>query len=191
MEYQLKKLVQNTKNGSNEAAQELLNSLRPLIVSSIKRYAYPDMDMDELLQEGYLEVLRLTYDYDESKKTPYLGYVKKYLKYFYLNYYRGERVIYDSLNREVSIGDEAVEIIDLIDDKNAGVEDECEGKERSKELYCAINRLTLKQRRIIYQYYFCQKQLKEIAKDMHMYYMSVVKLKKRALLKLETLLRAH
>ncbi|MBZ4646358.1 MAG: polymerase sporulation-specific sigma factor [Petroclostridium sp.] len=189
MQYKLKELVQRTKKGDDQAAEQLLLKLKPLILSSIKKYASIGIDRDELLQEGYLEVLRLTYDYDESKGIPFLGYVKAYLNYFFMNYFRGMKIVYDSLDQDVSIGDDKVSKIDFIHDDSPTPLEQYVVQESYEELSAAIKQLTPKQREIIYLCYYSKMPMTAIARKMNMHYMSVVKLKQRAIQKLRNLLK--
>ncbi|MDK2799526.1 MAG: hypothetical protein PWP27_1906 [Clostridiales bacterium] len=191
MEYALKEWVQAAKRDNREAAEKILMALKPLILSSIKKYAaihkYRELEVDqeELLQEGYLEVLRLIHDYAESRGVPFLGYVKAHLKYFYMNYFRGVKVIYDSLDEEVGDGDDKIARIHLIDDRSPSPFTHYMKKETNEEVWHAVEKLTPKQKKVIYLYYISEMPMTEIAKQMNMHYMSIVKLKQRAVHRLK------
>ena len=188
MDYKYKELVDKAKAGDNNATGELIAKLTPLIISYANKYGNMDMDREELIQEGYLEILYRIYDFDETKGVPFLGYLKVMLKYFYMNYFRGEKTVAVSLDKKIETSDGNINVIDTISDKNADVFEEYLKNERTKKLYKAINNLTHKQRKVIILYYIKGLSIKEIAKNMNVHYMSVVKLKQRAVKKMRGML---
>ena len=71
MDYKYKELVVKAKAGDNNATEQLIAKLTPLIVSYANKYGNMDMDREELIQEGYLEILYRIYDFDETKGVPF------------------------------------------------------------------------------------------------------------------------
>ncbi|NLY43932.1 MAG: sigma-70 family RNA polymerase sigma factor [Clostridiaceae bacterium] len=181
MDYTFKQLVQQAKKGDDKAAEKLLKALRPLLLANINKYASKTEDREELLQEGYLELLRLIHDYDERRGVPFLGYVKKKLKFFYINFVSRQRVVYDSLDREVDIGNEKVPLLSLIPDAGLPVPEKYEKKELNAALAGALGKLTPRQKEVIILHYYYNMPMIKIAKKQGNHYMSVVKIKKRAL----------
>jgi len=181
MKYELRELVAATQQGDAQSAEKLLIILKPLILSYIKRYGRKDDDHEELLQEGYVKLLTLIYNYDESKGIPFLGYVKTWLRYFYLNYFRKMRNIYDPLEYEVKTGHKTFPVTEVLIDDSPTVLDQYIDKEDKRQLLKGLNELTPKQKEVIKLYYYKQLPFNEIAKKMGIHYMSVVKIKKRAL----------
>ena len=59
MKYVFKELVQRAKNQDVEAKEEIITSLRPLILSSMLKYAASYWDKEELFQEGCARILEL------------------------------------------------------------------------------------------------------------------------------------
>jgi len=181
MKYKLKKLVRAAKSGDKNSSEIILNALKPLIISSIKKYEQEGEDYEELIQEGYLKVLQLIQSYDESKKIPFLGYIKAQLKYFFLNYFKRKQAMSDSLEYEIRIGDKVFPIAEYIIDDSPTVLEQYIENEEFLQLLQEIKKLTPKQRKVIELYYYQQMPLTDIAKSLGVSYMSVVKVKKRAL----------
>ncbi|MCG4586204.1 hypothetical protein L0P56_11950, partial [Anaerosalibacter bizertensis] len=82
---EIDKLVTLSKKGDRNAKERLIISLKPLVLNSIRRYYNCYSQYDDLIQEGYEIILRTVEDYDDSKGSRFLGYLKLQLKYHYLN----------------------------------------------------------------------------------------------------------
>ncbi|HBN27600.1 MAG TPA: hypothetical protein DD421_00955, partial [Clostridiaceae bacterium] len=80
--------------------------------------------------------------------------------------------------------DEGGRILDFIESKE-NVEEDWLKSLQIKELKEAIEKLSLKQKEIIYEHYFNGKSLKKISCDKRRHYMGIVALKKRAILNLK------
>ncbi len=64
--------------------EEIVVELKPLILSSLRKYYNKAYLYDELFQEGCVKVVEAVLDYDPTLKVPFLAYIKKRLYYFYL-----------------------------------------------------------------------------------------------------------
>jgi|LSQX01.3.fsa_nt_gb RNA polymerase sporulation-specific sigma factor len=188
MDYKLKGLVEKVKGGDNNSAEELLGKLKPLIISCANKYGNKSIDKEELIQEGYLETLTRIHDYDDSRGIPFLGYLKVRLRYFFMNYFRGEKIVAFSIDKKIRTEEGNISIVNIIPDKEADVFEEYIRNETSREIYNAIDKLSSKQRKVIILYYYKGWKIGEIAKEMKTHYMSVVRLKQRAIKKMREIL---
>ncbi|MTI70053.1 MAG: sigma-70 family RNA polymerase sigma factor [Firmicutes bacterium] len=178
-------LYEKSLLGDNEALEELIKRLKPLVLSSIKRYYNKIYLYDDLIQEGYEVILNGIKDYDESKGTHLLGYLKMMLKYFYLNKSKYEL---DTISLNILIGEEdSLELIDTLKD-SVIIDEEIIKNEEINKLFSIISKLSERQKYIIYEYYFNNISLKRISKDLNISYRTVVNIKVQGIKKLRKLI---
>jgi len=186
MDYQMKELVQRCKAGDLTAKEELLINLRPLILSSIRKYYFGKEELEDLLQEGYLKLLLEIKRFDESKGVPFLGYVKLQLKYFYME--KGKKHLHEIINlHESRVSDEQISLIDMLADQEADIETRLVEAEDRVRLGQALKRLSKKQRQIIYLHYGEGFNMRVIAGQLGVHYQTVVKTKDRAVKKIRNM----
>ena len=176
-------LYHGIKDGGNEQfKEELLNSLKPLIVSSIKRY-YNNMQMyDDLIQEGYEVVLNVLNNEGIKDGKHFLGYLKNALRFHYLDKYKEtEHTI--SLNQSLGDG-ENLEIIDLIEDDSLTQEELTIKHEELRLLKNSLSILSERQKQVIILFYIHKMTMKDIADKLNVSYRTVVNTKATALNKL-------
>lgn len=158
----------------------LLNRLQPLIKSSIKKY-YPNYrEYDELVQEGNIVILEAIDNYDPSRGTFFLGYVKTMLRYKYLNKYDERKHL--SLNADTI--DEEAELIDLLESREGDPAEILVDKELIGILNESLRKLTERQRTIVIYYYGENMPIQEIANRLNISYRTVVNTKTAALKKM-------
>lgn len=178
---EIERFVFLSKKGDEKAKKELLERLRPLIISSIRRYYNNYLYYDDLVQEGYEEILQCIENYDPSKGAKFLGYVKISLKFHYLNKHR--KKVHLSLNEPIGDGEE--EIIDLLKGDEIEALDFIINKEEKEFLLKGLNSLTKRQREVVIYYYIDGKSMKEIGEILGISYRTVVNTKTVALNKLK------
>lgn len=174
---EIQRLLALSKQGDTDAKEELLSRLEPLIISSIRRYYYNPYVYEDLLQEGYEIALSTIEEYDPSKGSHFLGFIKLRLKYHYLNKHKEKSTI--SLNQ--TIGDEGMELIELIKDEKPGPLDKILQKEGLMELKQAIDLLTPRQREVIIAFYIEGMSIGEIGEKLGIAYRTVVNTKSKAM----------
>ncbi|WP_077369550.1 sigma-70 family RNA polymerase sigma factor [Anaerosalibacter sp. Marseille-P3206] len=165
-----------SKNGDNLAKQNLLQKLNPLIISSIKRYYNNYSQYEDLIQEGYEEILKCIVDYDENRGVNFLGYIKVKLKFLYLNKHKEKKTF--SLNE--TLGEDGVELIELLEGEENPLEDYLM-KESNESLIDALSKLTERQREVLILFYIDELSIGEISKKLGISYRTVVNTKTRAL----------
>lgn len=181
------KLLKRAKQGQKDTKEEILNRLRPLIISSIKRYYNRREDYEELIQEGDLCILECIESFNTDKKVYFLGYVKLQLRYLYLNKHKEKE--HFSLN--IMVGDEkGEEFINTIpSDDITGPEDMIKLETHDK-LKKALKRLTARQRQVVLSFYGHKKSITAISKDLGVSYRTIVNTKTKAIEKLKYHLEA-
>lgn len=173
-------LVIKAKHGDVDAKEVIVEKLTPLIIKSIRRYYNNLNEFEELLQEGKLELLLCIESYDIDHETYFIGYAQAMLRFLYLNKHKIKRTT--SLN--VNIGeDEDGELIDLIPD-DLDIEDLIIKEEIRNELYNALNKLTKRQKEVVYYFYFRKMPIQNIADLLGISYRTVVNVKVQGLEKL-------
>lgn len=180
MEYLLKDLILDCKEGKEAAKQEILERLRPLIISSIRNYYFGREAYEDLLQAGYVKILAEIGRFDEKRGIPFLGFIKQQLKYFYMD--KGRREIPElSLNNLSLEGDSVIEFIDWIPDGRPAIEDLLISKEAYFALGQALALLTDKQKRILLLHYGQGLSWIKIADHLEVHYQTVIKTKDAAI----------
>lgn len=180
MEYLFKDLVEKAKSNETAAIQEVINRLRPLVCSAIRRCGARH-EWEDLYQEACLVVLECLRDFDPSRGVPFLVYVKKRVYFRLMNATR-QRVSAISLDKEIEGHDgDTCTLSDLIIDPQGNVEEAVEKSGEIKRLYSAIGKLSPKQKGVILMHFFYGLKYKDIARLRNSHYKSVLRLKDRAL----------
>lgn len=173
----IERLLSLSKKGDTKAKEQLLSNLEPLVLSSIRRYYYRPHLYEDLIQEGYEVVLDSIEEYDPDRKVYFLGFVKLRLKYHYLNKHKEKQTI--SLNQ--TIGDDGMELVDIIQDDGPDPLERAIQIEESQVLKEAINFLTPRQKEVVVAYYVEGLTLGEIAEKLGIAYRTVVNTKTMAI----------
>lgn len=180
MDYMMKELVEKSKAGDNYSKEEIINSLMPLVIKSIKSYYFGDEEFLDLIQEGCIKILEAIERYDEKTEIPFLGYVKARLKYFYLNKRKKSRRE-TSLDKQINKENSNESFIDILEDEGANIEKNFIKKEDYKALVKILNTLTKNQKRIIELCYKEKFTMRQISKELGLHYQTISKTKIRAL----------
>lgn len=170
--------------GDEESQALILERLKPLILSSIKKYNNNLSEYDDLIQEGRVMILTCIRDYNPNLNVPFLGYIKSRLKYLYLN----KNKIKSDLSLNESFGEEGEEFIDLLEGDMDLVGDILK-REVYNKLHQEINKLSKREKEVLYDYFFYDLSLNEISKKYHITYRTVLNQKTNALKKLRERMR--
>ncbi len=173
------KKVEEAIKGESLAKEWIINQLKPLVVSYSRKYGGQTGWDEELYQEGFWQILEALNVYDPTKGVPFLGFVTIRLKHHYQNKRRKEKT---TISLDQTVGnDSSTSILDLLVDEGMPIEQNYIKKEEHKELRLAIHMLDRRDREIIEKYYLKGIQLKEIANERNVHYVTVAKGRAKAI----------
>lgn len=172
-------LVLLAKNGDSEATTELFKRYTPLIQKA-SRQSHLAVIAEDALSEAQIAFIEAVYSFDETRGTPFAGYVREMIYGKLRTFFKHERRLWQ---REVypatSCDDEGNEtdfwesIADEHDDIAAFIDHE--------DLQSALNSLTSKQREVIFLLYFKGFSQHEVAERLNISQQAVAKCKKGAI----------
>lgn len=168
----------------NEEAGKIIKDFEPLIKKCIRMYIRDLNSIEDAIQEGRLAVFRCIMNYDITSRVPFEGYVKMAVIYTIRNFaskYRGNVSLDENTNEEGG------SLLDLLD-SGMDIEGEEIKKDTIRCLKAALDKLTDKERKVIDEFYFEGKTMREISRGRRCHYMTTVKHKERALEKLRRIM---
>lgn len=160
---------------------KLLKDFEPLIKKAIKLYVNDKNYFEDAMQQGYLTILSCIKSYDVSSKYPFEAYLKRAVIYAIRDF---SKRIKNNLSLDEEINEDGGCLLDIIPSE-INIEEENLKKNEKALLKKALDSLSPSQREVIEDVYFKGKSMKEVSKHRRCHYMSVVKLKERALNKLK------
>jgi RNA polymerase sporulation-specific sigma factor len=188
MNYQFKDLVIKAKAGCQASQMEIMDRLKPLLFSVVKRYAWA-LDREEMLQEARLAVLEGIREFDEARGIPFLAFIKRKLMFHVYNKARKQRISY-SLN--TSAGEEETQdFLDLLPDESADPLGDILHKECTSAVQSALDQLDPRQKQVILLHFFQGTSLKSIAEQQSLSYKTILRLKDKALAALKDSLNKY
>jgi len=183
-------IIQNSIKGDKKSQEILLNKLHPLIYKNIyKYYQFNDDIIEDLVQEGYIIILKSLKTYDESLNVHFLGYVKTNLRFYYKNYYRNTK----NQRKTISLNQTINSSFSTLNLDNKTIDntiDELTKKESYKELQTNIEKLSTKEQNVINMYYIDKLSMSEIAKILNISYRTAIGRKYMAMQKLKKMMGA-
>lgn len=178
----IEKLVILSKGSCGKSRLELIERLKPLVLSSINKY-YSIGDYEDLIQEGNILILESIKDFDLDYGVHFLAYIKSKLKYYYLNKNKIEREL--SLNAKDANGIEFIERLE----SNINIEKIIIERIENRYLEKQLESLSNRQKEIIREFYFEDLSLNEIAEKLSISYQTVANLKTQGINKLKTIVK--
>ena len=179
----MEKLVEKAKAKDNGATQEIIEKFKYLILKEASRYHVPGYELEDLIQHGYLSVIRAISLYKLGSNSFY-GYCINAIKMNFKALLKGQIKHF----REVP-NNEMLDF-DTAGDYEFTLEDEVIAHEEAKKLYIALDSLEPLERSIIERYYLLDHTLGDIAcdSDSDKSYHQFARMKKNALEKLRALM---
>ena len=174
--------IKLAKEGDKKAIEEILESFKMFIIKQCNRIYIEGYDIDDLIQEGYISLIKAIEKYDESKG----AFVAYGTRAIVNNYYMmiKKRAKYNgttSLNRS---NDENIELIDIIEG-NDKIENKIILREDVKYVIEAINNMNENDKKLIIDLQINKIPAKQLAKELGVSYLALCKRKERALKKLK------
>ena len=174
--------IKLAKEGNKEAIEEILESFKMFIIKQCNKIYIEGYDKEDLIQEGYISLMKAMEKYDESKG----AFVAYGTRAIVNNYYMmiRNRAKYNgtaSLNRS---NDENIELIDIIEG-NENIEEKMILREDIKEVMEAIDDMNDSDKKLIIDLQVNKISGKQLAKELGISYVALCKRKERALKKVK------
>jgi RNA polymerase sporulation-specific sigma factor len=177
----MEKLVERAKTKESGATEEIIEKFKYLIFKEASKYHIKDYELEDLVQHGYLSVIKAITMYKLGSNSFY-GYCINAIKMNYKALLKGEIKHF----REVP-NNEMLDF-DTAGDYEFTLEDEVIAYAEVKKLYAALDKLEPLEREVIERYYILDHSLGEIACDSDKNYYQFARIKKKALEKLRALM---
>ncbi|MBN3382921.1 sigma-70 family RNA polymerase sigma factor [Clostridium botulinum] len=172
-------LIKKYREGDNRALQKIIDNFIPLILKEASKYKIKCYDYEDLVQHGYLSVIKAANMYKGEDKN-FKFYCIKAIKQ----------------NYKALLKDEIKHHREIPEDKDIytyefTLEDEILAYEKIKEVYKVLDSLTKEERNIIEGFYFKDKTIKSIAKQNNKSYNNIRYQKDKVIKKLQNSLTKH
>ncbi|APF25855.1 sigma-70 family RNA polymerase sigma factor [Clostridium botulinum] len=174
------KLLEKYRNGDVEALNKIIENFNSLILKEASKWRIQCYEYEDLVQHGYLSVIKVAniFQGEESKFVPYCINA---IKTNYKALLKGE------IKHHREMPDEY--ILDKYDDEYMfTIEDEILAYEKTKEIYEALDKLTLEEQQVINGFYIKNNSLNKVAEDANKTYNSVRYTKDKAIRKLRKII---
>lgn len=188
MDTDINYIIQKSLNGDKKFQEILLKKLHPLIYKNIYRYySVEDSIVEDLVQEGYIVILKSLKSFDKNRNVHFLRYVKTKMYYYYKNFYRNTKHQREtiSLNQKLESTNNNLELENIIVDSNISLEDKISKEEEIKEILKNIEKLSKKEQDVLNLYYKEELTMDEIAGKLNIAYRTVIGRKYTAICKLK------
>lgn len=172
-------LIKKYRRGDNRALQKIIDNFIPLILKEASKYKIKCYDYEDLVQYGYLSVIKAANMYKGEDKN-FKFYCIKAIKQNYKALLKGEI----KHHREIP-NDKDIYPYEFT------LEDEIMAYEKTKEVYKALDDLAKEEKNIIEGFYFKDKTIKNIAKDNNRSYNNIRYEKNKIIKKLQNSLIKH
>ncbi len=173
-------LVERAREGDREALEEVVESLQPLLIASIKRYYNNSKEYEDLMQDGNMVIMESIYEYNKTKGVHFLGFIKLRIKYLYLD--KHKRRYHESLDQK--IGEEDDTMVDLLVSDEMDFLDDLIIREDIVRLNKAMDSLSDRQRQVVEMFYLEKMRVGDIGKKLGLAYRTVINTKASALEKM-------
>ncbi|HHV71861.1 MAG TPA: sigma-70 family RNA polymerase sigma factor [Clostridia bacterium] len=155
--------------------ERLVADYTPLVRKMARKYSEKcGLELEDLIQEGYLALILALRKFEPERKIPLAGYLKAKVEQGIWGYCRREMS-----KNEFSAEDKILEFFR---------EGEKAGEENSGFWQDVFQLLSAKQRKALYLIYFADLSLEEVGKRLNCSRQAVYRLKSRALIKLREIL---
>lgn len=177
----MEKLVENAKNKEIGATDVIIEKFKYLIIKESSRYHIPGYDTQDLVQHGYLSVIKAIALYKLGSNS-FNGYCINAIRMNYKALLKGEIKHFREVPNSNMIDFDAKEHYEFT------LEDEVIAYDEVEKLYAALNTLEPFERYILERYYIMGHSLTEIACATDKSYYQYSRIKKKALEKLKAIM---
>ncbi|MBU3146001.1 sigma-70 family RNA polymerase sigma factor [Clostridium sp. CF012] len=177
----MEKLIEKAKTREGGATEEIIEKFKHLIFKEAARYHIPGYALEDLVQHGYLSVIKAIAMYTLGSNS-FNGYCINSIRMNFKALLKGQIKHF----REVP-NNEMLDY-DTSGDYEFTLEDEVIAYDEVKKLYVALDKLDPLERDILQRYYILDQSLGEIACDSDKSYHQFARIKRKALEKLRALM---
>lgn len=177
----MEKLVEKAKNKEIGATDVIIEKFKYLIIKESSRYHIPGYDTQDLIQHGYLSVIKAIALYKLGSNS-FNGYCINAIRMNYKALLKGEIKHFREVPNSNMIDFDAEEHYEFT------LEDEVIAYDEVEKLYAALNTLEPFERYILERYYIMGHSLTEIAASSDKSYHQYSRIKKKALEKLKAIM---
>ncbi|NNU76570.1 sigma-70 family RNA polymerase sigma factor [Clostridium estertheticum] len=170
-------LVEKAKNGDRKSLMVIIEKYKFLIIKLASTYHIPSYEFEDLVQQGYLSVIKAVNLYTLGRNT-FDGYCINSIRTNFNALLKGKIKHYREVPNSYPIS------TSTFAGYNFTLEDEVIAYEEVKRLYCALEKLDPSERAIVERFYFVKDTLKEIACDSSQSYNNLLRVKSKVLRKL-------
>ncbi len=174
----LESLVEKAKNGDTKSLMDIIERYKFLIIRLASNYYIPSYEFDDLVQQGYLSVIKAVNLYKLGSNT-FDGYCIQSIRTNFKALLKGKIKHYREVPNADPIGTNAE------DEYSFTLEDEVIAYSEVERLYAALKKLDPVERDVVVRFYLCRDSLLEIACDGDNSYSHYRKIKDKALNKLK------
>ena len=167
-------LVKSARNGSNESMEIILNKFNYFIIKHAGKYIVPSHDFDDLIQHGFLSIIKAVYLYKLGSNN-FTTYCTNAIINNYKALLKGHIKHFREVQNEAILG---LQVYDFT------LEDEVIAHDETKRIMEVLKNLSTEERNIISGVYLQHRPLTEVAVTCSINYRKAVEIKKKALNKL-------
>ncbi len=172
-------LINKYKKGDNKSLEKIIDGFVPLILKEASRYRIKCYSYEDLVQHGYLSVIKAANMYKGSGES-FRFYCIKAIKQNYKALLKGE------IKHHTEIPNDK----DIYSYKFT-VEDEVIAYEKTKEIYNVLDELSKGEKKILKSFYIEGNTIKSIARDHNKSYNNIRYKKDKIVKKLQNRLKKH
>jgi len=179
----LDELIIKAQKGDDFAVEEILKRFKPYIIKLSKTIYINGHDMEDLIQIGYVTLIKAIKSYDVTKTNKFIPYATCSIKNNYYCEIRQKSKCNGETSLNLEIGD-GIQIIDnILSEEN--IEASYIIKEDVSALNSALSKLSAKDKEILNYVFFNNGKLVDYAKAKNIKYITSVKRKNSALERLK------
>ena len=177
------------KSGDKEAMGEIVGKFTPFVIKTAKSIYIKSWDIEDLIQIGQVSIIKAVNMFDTDKSNGFTSYVTNAIMRNFYTLIRDnvKKTSYCSLNSSNEEGSELIDIIASDED----IEEDFIKEEEKRRLTKALNKLLEQEKEIIYWFYFENRTLQDYVNFKGIAYRTAVDRKKRALIKLRTIIETN
>lgn len=175
----IEKLVKRAKEGDSSAVNEIISKFSCFVIKEAAKYRIPSYEFEDLIQHGYLSIIRAIYLYKIGK-----GSFTTYCTNAVINNFKA--LLKGRIKHLREIQDDSIINLKVYD---FTLEDEVIAYDEAQKVRKALDKLQGIEKDIIEVVYIKGQTLKEAAADFNINYRRAIEIKKEALNKLRKYLK--